>query len=64
MPNPVGIRQGYSGRFGVAAPPNMNAPQGSNPVTSDTERAWWASGPAMVVLFLVVGYILVFRTLR
>lgn len=52
------------GRFGVAAPPNATAPAGGNPVTSDVVRPWYSTGPFMVLVFLVVGYILVFRTLK
>lgn len=52
------------GRFGVTVP-NRMAPSGSNPQdTSEVETPWYASGPVWVLLFLVVGYILVFQTLK
>lgn len=52
------------GRFGVT-PPNLRAPSGSQTVdTSGVETPWYLSGPVWVLLFLIVGYILVFQTLR
>lgn len=52
------------GRFG--GPPNTSAPAGNNTVSSrdvDDVR-WYESGPFWVLVFLVVGYILVFQTLK
>lgn len=54
------------GRLGVI-PPNATAPGGSNPQSatgSGVERPWYASGPFWVLVFLVVGYVLVFQTLK
>lgn len=54
------------GRFGQT-PPNASAPRGNasaNPVQAGVEVPWYASGPVWVVVFLVVGYILVFQTLK
>jgi hypothetical protein len=61
----VGIPQASLGvgRFGVT-PPNAVAPSGSNDVTGDPEPRWYESGPLWVLIFLVVGYILVFQTLK
>jgi hypothetical protein len=52
------------GRFGGA--PNSLAPAGKNTVTSrDAEGVrWYESGPFYVIVFLTLGYILVFQTLR
>lgn len=64
---PIGIPQSSMGigRFGVI-PPNASAPRGNNPQSSEAagDRPWYASGPTWVVVFLVVGYILVFQTLK
>jgi hypothetical protein len=64
---PTGFPQASMGvgRFGVV-PPNANAPRGSNPQSAEAagEPAWYASGPFWVLVFLVVGYILVFQTLK
>lgn len=52
------------GRFGQMVP-NTSAPSGSNPTNpSEVQEPWYATGPVWVVLFLVVGYILVFQTLK
>jgi hypothetical protein len=59
----VGIGSGL-GRFGVSGPPNRSAPAGNNTVTGNPSRPWYATGPLWTMVFLVVGYILVFRTLR
>lgn len=52
------------GRFGVRVP-NATAPSGSSPVdASEVTTPWYGSGPFWVLLFLIVGYILVFQTLK
>lgn len=52
------------GKFGVRVP-NTRAPGGSNSVdSSEVETPWYGSGPVWVLIFLVVGYILVFQTLK
>jgi hypothetical protein len=60
---PIGMASGI-GRFGVSGPANSAAPAGQNRVTSSQETPWYASGPFWVLVFLVVGYILVFQTLK
>ena len=60
----VGISNGIS-RFGVAGPVNSTAPAGANRVNNDPgDTKWYESGPFWVLVFLVVGYILVFQTLK
>jgi len=64
----IGVRQSSMGvgRFGVT-PPNGIAPGGYNlqsPTEAGVETPWYASGPVWVLVFLVVGYILVFQTLK
>jgi len=60
----VGIGNGIS-RFGVAGPVNSSAPGGSNRVSnSPGDVKFYESGPFWVIVFLVVGYVLVFQTLR
>lgn len=57
---------GFGGRFGMT-PPNATAPGGSamaSPVQAGVDVAWYESGPFWVIVFLVVGYILVFQTLK
>lgn len=57
---------GMGGGFGVR-PPNATAPGGSNiasPVSAGVDVAWYASGPFWVLIFLALGYILVFQTLK
>lgn len=66
MANPIGIPQtsmGYAGRFGAG---NAVAPSGANPQSASAagETPWYAGGPFWVLVFLVVGYILVFQTLK
>jgi hypothetical protein len=64
MPGPVGIMQ--PGRFGGMTP-NATMPRGSNPtntVDAGVDVPWYASGPVWVLVFLVVGYVLVFQTLK
>ena len=54
------------GRFGVR-PPNASMPGGSNPQSpsdAGVDTPWYASGPAWVLVLLVVGYILVSQTLK
>ena len=54
------------GRFGVM-PPNASMPRGNNPSSpsdSGAEVPWYASGPVWVLVFLGVGYVLVFQTLK
>jgi hypothetical protein len=54
------------GRFG-AIPPNATTPRGASiqsPTEAGVERPWYASGPFWVLVFLAVGYILVFQTLK
>lgn len=53
------------GRFGVSGPPNRSAPAGANPVTNDAgSTKWWESGPLWVLIFLIVGWILVYQTVK
>jgi hypothetical protein len=59
----VGISNGMS-RFGVSGPVNSIAPAGANRVTNSQDVAWYESGPFWVLVFLAVGYILVFQTLK
>jgi hypothetical protein len=62
----VGIPQSSLsiGRFGARVP-NTSTPSGSNQVdSSDVETPWYASGPVWVLVFLIVGYVLVFQTLK
>lgn len=64
----IGIPQTSTGigRFGVT-PPNASMPGGGNRQSSTdagVDVPWYASGPTWVLVFLVVGYILVFRTLK
>lgn len=61
----IGARTSMLGRFGVV-PSNSTRPAGSNPQNPQEagDVAWYESGPVWVILFLVVGYILVFRTLK
>jgi hypothetical protein len=59
----VGISNGI-GRFGVSSPANLVAPAGQNRVSNSQEVPWYESGPFWTLVFLVVGYILVFQTLR
>jgi hypothetical protein len=60
----IGISNGIN-RFGAPNPPNRSAPAGANTVTSSPDDTpWWEAGPLWVLVFLVVGYILVFQTLR
>jgi hypothetical protein len=64
----IGIPQTSTGigRFGVT-PPNASSPRVGNtqsPTDAGVEVPWYASGPAWVLVFLVVGYILVFQTLK
>lgn len=67
MQNIVGISQASMGvgRFGVT-PPNATQPSGSRPQSSEAagDVPWYASGPVWVLIFLIVGYILVFQTLK
>jgi hypothetical protein len=61
---PVGISNGMN-RFGVTGPPNRTAPAGQNAISSSPDDTpWYESGPFWVLVFLVVGYVLVFQTLR
>lgn len=64
----IGISQASMGvgRFGVQ-PPNGTTPGGYNlqsPTDAGVDTPWYSSGPAWVLVFLVVGYILVFQTLK
>ena len=63
--NNIGSRTSMIGRFGVI-PSNSSMPSGSNPQNSEEagDVPWYESGPVWVLVFLVVGYILVFRTLK
>jgi hypothetical protein len=60
-----GISNGI-GRFGVSGPPNRSAPAGGNPVTSNNTGVtkWYESGPLWVLIFLVVGWVLVYQTVK
>jgi hypothetical protein len=61
---PVGISNGIN-RWGASGPPNRSAPAGGNaPTSSPDETPWWEAGPLWVLIFLVVGYVLVFQTLK
>jgi hypothetical protein len=60
----VGINQ--PGRFGAMVP-NATMPRGnkpSSPTDAGVDVPWYASGPVWVLVFLVVGYVLVFQTLK
>lgn len=64
----IGITQASMGvgRFGVT-PPNAGMPRGANtqsPTDAGVDAKWYESGPVWVILFLIVGYILVFQTLK
>jgi len=59
----VGISQGLT-RFGGFGPPNRNPGQTVSPVSDATSTPWWQSGPVWVMVFLIVGYVLVFQTLK
>lgn len=59
----IGITQ--PGRMGYASgPPNRSAPSVGGSARSPDDVAWYESGPFWVLVFLVVGYILVFQTLK
>ena len=60
---PIGMSNGV-GRFGVSSPANSVAPAGQNRVTSSQATPWYESGPFWTLAFLVVGYLLVFQTLK
>lgn len=66
MGAPVGMTLS---RFGTMVP-NYNAPGGGNPVALGVQSgdaaaiSWYESGPFWMILFLVAGYILVYRTIR
>jgi len=59
----IGISSGIS-RFGAQGPANIMTPGGANPVTGNPQRQWYESGPFWTFVFLAVGYILVYRTLK
>lgn len=60
----VGIGGGIN-RFGVSGPVNATAPSGANGVSNAPgDVKVWESGPFWVLVFLGVGYIMVFKTLR
>jgi hypothetical protein len=60
----VGISNGMN-QFGASGPPNRSAPSpGSRITSSPDDTPWWESGPLWVLIFLVVGYVLVFQTLK
>jgi hypothetical protein len=59
----IGMSNGI-GRFGVTGPANAVVPAGANRVTNSQDTKWYESGPFWVLVFLVVGYILVFQTLK
>jgi hypothetical protein len=68
MAGRVGIPHNSTGigRFGVV-PPNASAPRGANPASptdAGVSVPWYASGPVWVLVFLAVGYVLVFQTLK
>ena len=59
----VGISNGIN-RWGVSGPSNQISPSGITGVTQPSDVPWYESGPLWVLIFLAVGYILVFQTLR
>lgn len=61
----IGNRSSMLGRFGVT-PPNASQPRGSNPQNPEEagDVPFYASGPAWVLVFLIVGYILTYRVLK
>jgi len=63
MPDGVGISSGL-GRWGVSGPPNRGTPTGIMPINNSMDVPWYESGPLWVLVFLAVGYVLVFQTLR
>jgi hypothetical protein len=59
----IGIAQ--PSRLGYASgPPNRSAPAPGGGARSPDSVAFWESGPFWVLVFLVVGYVLVFQTLK
>jgi hypothetical protein len=55
------------GRFGVSGPPNATSPGGANTVTSSNTGApkpFYQTGPFWVIIFLIVGWLGVYRTIR
>jgi hypothetical protein len=59
----VGISNGI-GRFGVSGPGNQLAPAGNGQARDPSQIPWYSSGPFWTMVFLIVGYVLVFQTLR
>lgn len=59
----IGITRPGSGMAGVF-PPNRSAPSPGGSARDPGSVPFYESGPFWVVVFLVVGYVLVFQTLR
>ena len=63
----IGIPQNSMGNRYAATLGNGTAPRVGNsqsPTDAGVEAPWYASGPTWVLIFLIVGYILVFQTLK
>lgn len=59
----IGISNGMN-RYGVTGPANRGMPAGNNAVSDPDSKQWYESGPFWTLVFLLVGYMLVFQTLR
>ena len=59
----IGIPNGVIS-YGASGPPNRSAPSGTARVSNSNETPWYEGGPLWVLIFLVVGYVLVFQTLK
>lgn len=59
----IGIAQPM-GRLGVSGPPNRSMPAPGGSARAPEDVPWYESGPFWVLVALVLGYILVFQTLK
>ena len=62
-PPPIGLRQPGMNRFG-GSNTSPAAPTMTSAANDADATRWYESGPFWVMIFLVSGYILVYRTLR
>ena len=63
QPPPVGLRSPGINRFGGTTSGAAGPIMTSTANQADATR-WYESGPFWVLIFLVAGYILVYRTIR
>jgi hypothetical protein len=64
-PRPIGLAMPQLNRFGGYSPGATAATTPAVQAANEAENVrWYESGPFWTIMFLIVGYILVYRTLR